>query len=75
MTTKTKSAIASKINWKSMIVIGIVSGLSFLGVNITETMESNILLTLVAASEFVTVILRTYFSGSTITGYFTTATK
>lgn len=69
-TIETTPALRSKINGKSMIVLAIVTALSFFGVDVGPELEATILTGLIYTSEIVTIVLRTFFSGTEIEGWF-----
>lgn len=75
----TKPAVKSKINTKSMLVVGIVFLFQMLGQDIDPNLVVEIALNIAPfilyANEIINMILRTWFSGTKIEGIFQKAEK
>lgn len=69
---KTKPAIHSKINLKSIVVLIVAAVISKFGLNISAEAQVQIVLIIMMLSESATMLLRTKFSGTPIAGIFKT---
>lgn len=65
-----KNGLLSKINWVQIVSL-IATGLTLFGFDLTPEQQAGIVSTIVAGSNLLTIVLRTYFTSAKITGFLT----